>query len=1218
MRRDTLHRAPHAGRFFRILVVGLIAAASAVIITDRPVRGLSQDLVISQVYGGGGNSGAPYKNDFVEVFNRGTSAVSLAGKSIQYASATGTGNFSSNNVAQLSGTLQPGQYYLVQLAGGSTGVALPTPDGTGTVNMSGSAGKVALVNSSSGLACNGGSTACSPAQLALIIDLVGFGNANFYESSPTPALSNTTAAMRNGGGCDETDNNAADFTVGAPAPRNSATPLSPCGGSQEPTAPTAAGAATPSSLAAGESALLTVTVTPGAYPASSGITVVADLSAIGGFAAQGFFDDASNGDATAGDNVFSFLTSVSASTTPGPKSVNVAVSDAEGRTAATTITLSVVPPPMAIHDIQGSGVRSPWVGHTVITRGVVTARRYNNGFFIQTPDALADADPSTSEGIFVFTSVPPPAQAAVGAYVEVSGTAFEYVPTGSNADPYSPPVTEIVSPTVVALGTSYPMPTPVTLTAADLPTDGVPEQLERFEGMRVFVQSLRAVSATGGSWVTGGEPEAASTSNGTFYAVIEGTPRPFREPGIQVPDPLPAGAPPTVTRFDANPERLRVNSWGQVDATRFDVTTGALVSNTTGVLDYVARTYTILPDPSPTPSVSGGKVQAEPVPVPDVNEFTIASFNLERFYDDINDPGGDVALTPTAYQGRLNKASLSIRNVLLMPDIIGVEEVEKLSVLETLAAKINADAVAAGGPDPGYVARLEEGNDPGGIDVGFLVKSSRVDIVSVTQYGKDATYQEPDNSTSLLNDRPPLLLEAVVHGPLGSLPVTVIVNHLRSLNSIDDAADGARVRAKRLAQAEYLANLVQARQAADPAERIVLVGDFNAFEFSDGYVDVIGSVKGVPAPADSVVLTGSDLVTPDLVNLVETVPAAERYSYSFDGNAQVLDHVIANGRAAMRFSRLHYGRANADFPEAWRGVTTRPERLTDHDPAVAYFVFPDAPVITLSGANPLTTECCSAFTDPGATATDKDFGDLTASIAVSGVVDASRVGEYPLAYTVSNGYTSTTVTRVVKVVDTTPPSLTLTGANPMIVEVGSTFVDPGATASDLCAGPLDNSILVAGGVNASVVGTYQVTYSVSDGYNTTAVTRTVRVVDTTPPGLSAIVATPNTLWPPNHQMEKVRLLYTATDLGGPVACSIGVTSNETHWSHRRNRQPDWRIVSPTVLWLRAEREPWGHGRIYTIAVSCRDESGNTAVGKTTVAVPKSRGHRGPDDRGDRR
>ena len=159
---------------------------------------------------------------------------------------------------------------------------------------------------------------------------------------------------------------------------------------------------------------------------------------------------------------------------------------------------------------------------------------------------------------------------------------------------------------------------------------------------------------------------------------------------------------------------------------------------------------------------------------------------------------------------RLAKASLTVRHVLRLPDILGVVEVENLSILERLAARINHDALAETGSDPMYVAYLQEGNDIGGIDSGFLVKSTRVDVVSVEQVGKDTTYvppgQDPGGTLPLLNDRPPLVLKALVRGPIDTpFPVTVIVNHLRSLSGID-GADGERIRAKRRAQAEFLAD----------------------------------------------------------------------------------------------------------------------------------------------------------------------------------------------------------------------------------------------------------------------------------------------------------------------------------------------------------------------------------------------------------------------------
>ena len=200
----------------------------------RPASALSDGVVISQVYGGGGNTGATYTHDFIELFNRGTSPVSLAGWSLQYASAIGTGLFGSSTTLRTElpdVVLLPGQYYLVQEAPGTGGTTpLPTPDlvDGSPIAMSATGGKVALVSTQVPLGCNGGSTPCTDAQLALIIDLVGWDGANFYETAPAPATANTTAILRNEDGCMETDNNAADFVVGTPTPRNTSSPTNIC------------------------------------------------------------------------------------------------------------------------------------------------------------------------------------------------------------------------------------------------------------------------------------------------------------------------------------------------------------------------------------------------------------------------------------------------------------------------------------------------------------------------------------------------------------------------------------------------------------------------------------------------------------------------------------------------------------------------------------------------------------------------------------------------------------------------------------------------------------------------------------------------------------------------------------------------------------------------------------------------------------------------------
>ncbi|MFL6209062.1 MAG: Calx-beta domain-containing protein [Pyrinomonadaceae bacterium] len=622
--------------------------------------------------------------------------------------------------------------------------------------------------------------------------------------------------------------------------------------------------------------------------------------------------------------------------------------DTQGLGTITNDDVTLTP----IYTIQGSGTASPLATQSVTTSGIVTGIKAGSsgGFFIQDP--TGDGNPNTSDGVFVFTGSSVPAAAVVGNNVQVSGTVQEFV---FSSDPNSPPITEISGTvTVSVLSTGNPLPTPHTLTAAETTapsgTTNPLDSLEEFEGMRVTVPSLTVVAPTQGT-IT--ESSATVASNGVFYGVVTGVARPFREPGVNISDPLPAGAPANVPRFDENPERIRVDSDGQPGTTAIDVAAGMVLSNVTGPLDYSFRTYTILPDATLTPGAQPGSV---PAPTPTANELTVASFNMERFFDTVNDPStSDPILTQAAFDKRLDKASQIIRNVQHLPDVIGVEEMENLSTLQAVAAKINTDQQTATGVNPNYVAYLVEGNDVGGIDVGFLVKESRVTTIDVTQFGKTDTFTNPNTGgQETLNDRPPLVLRATVPRPTGgTFAFTVIVNHLRSLSGIDDdttpngtGTEGSRIRAKRRAQAEFLANLIQSRQTADPTERIITVGDMNAFNINDGYVDVIGTVKGTPAPADQVVLASPDLVNPNQTNLIDTLPADQRYSFTFDGNGQVLDHIIVNPAALATFSRIVYARDDADY--AVKNYELPNElRISDHDQPIAFFALA-APSLIIS------------------------------------------------------------------------------------------------------------------------------------------------------------------------------------------------------------------------------------------------------------------------------
>ena len=912
-------------RFARRLALALLLSCGA--------SAANAQVVLSQVYGGGGNSGATLKSDFIELHNNGTEAVNLSGWSVQYASASG----SSWQVTPLSGSIAPGGYYLVKQADGSGGTEdLPAPDASGAIAMSGSNGKVALSSSTAAL-----SGTCPVGN----IDFVGYGSANCSEgANAAPGLGNTIAALRAGGGCTDSNDNGADFATGAPTPRNSAAPPNLCAGGGQPVMSVA-----DVSLAEGNSG-------------TTSFTFTLTLSQPAGAGGVGFDVSTSDGTATAGSDYTALVASMSIAEGDDSASVTIDVAgdgdneadetffvDVANVTGALPASLqatgtilsddfNVVP----VHAIQGAGASSPLLGQTVITSAIVTAVR-NNGFFVQMPDAEADANPLTSEGIFVFTSAAPSADVAVGNRVQVRGEVQEYVPS---ADPAQPPLTELGgSPVVTLVSTGHPLPAPVELTATFPDPDGAYDQLERLEGMRVTAGSLTVNTPTLGSV---NETSATATSNGVFHAVVTGVPRAYRQPGVQEPDPLPAGSPAGVPRWNTNPEVVAVSSRALGGDTA-DVMSGCLVTGATGPLDYSFRRYTIYPETSVQVDCSGVDLPA-PALEPGADDASVATFNMERFFDDSNDPAiGEPVLTPLAYQTRLDKASLAIRDYLHAPDILATEEIENLAVLQAVAQRVNGDAVAAGQPDPQYVAYLEEGNDVGGIDVGFLVKTAdvgagiaRVEVLAVTQVGKATTWTEPGGGTSLLNDRPPLVLQARVHFADGrSVPLTAIVVHQRSLNGAEeDSAGGVRVRAKRQEQAKFLAGMIQARQTTDPAERIVVLGDFNAFEFNDGYGDSMGTVTGLPSADDTTVVPGdgADLVDPDLYDLTFLNTPDVSYSYAFDGNVQSLDHILANAAlmaaADVDTLSISHARINADFPAIARNATDSPTRLSDHDPTL--------------------------------------------------------------------------------------------------------------------------------------------------------------------------------------------------------------------------------------------------------------------------------------------
>jgi hypothetical protein len=673
------------------------------------------------------------------------------------------------------------------------------------------------------------------------------------------------------------------------------------------------------------------------------------------------------------------------------------------------------PPPVAaaIHDIQGNGATTPFNGLSVISSGVVTARK-SNGFFMQEPDATVDADPNTSEGIFVFTSGSP--TAAVGDAVTVTGTATEFFN-----------LTQISSSNSnVSISTSgNPLPAPIVLTTTILNPAGPTDQLERFEGMRVHADTVVSVAPT--------------NEFGEIFTVLEGVARPLREPGIEAgltipPDPTSGLVDCCIPIWDKNPERIMVDTDGLVGSTRVNVTSNVTLTNITGPLDFTFDDYKV--DPEATPSASAN-MSAVPVPTPAAGEFTVAGYNIENFNNNAT---------------QRHKAALAIRDVMRLPDIVGTIEIFELSGLQALADEIEAISGVH------YEARLVEADGISGDadqDVGFLIKTSRIQIDSVVQdelagcNGTAATcntYTDPDGNPALLNDRPPLVLHATVDA-LTPNPrqIIVVVNHLRSFIDIElVTGDGPRVRAKRKAQGEFLANLLQGLQTDNPGTPVLSIGDYNAYQFNDGYTDPLATAKGTPTADDQMVVDASpDLVNPDFINLTDTLPADQRYSFIFAGTPQAIDHMLLNTAAQAINTGYHIARNNSDFPEGplFANDNTRPERNSDHDMPVGYFKFPlAATTTTVSDATAVFSASDQNVTlnaTVGGAATPIDEGTVTFTVR-----DASNnVIGLPVVGNVSGGAASA---NYVLPGGTAPQTLTITGEFS-----GGTFTQPSSDTASL-------------------------------------------------------------------------------------------------------------------------------------------------------------------------
>lgn len=569
-----------------------------------------------------------------------------------------------------------------------------------------------------------------------------------------------------------------------------------------------------------------------------------------------------------------------------------------------TVTVFEIDTPLRIADIQGAAHRSLLVGQGVTeVPGKVTAVA-SNGFYLQDP--TPDADAATSDAIFVFTGSAP--TVTVGDAVKVSGTVAEFRP--GNA-PTNLTVTEIVHDNAVQalvvapwtdapagaieplmLGVDRVAPTAVingdgsvdVETAGDFEpaVDGI-DFYESLEGMLVRVDDAQVVSPTnsfGEIWVL---PEGGAGASGL-------TPR----GGI------------LVSEGDFNPERLQLDNL-LASQTLPSVDVGARLDPVTGVIDYAFGNFELRTLTTPTvaqPSTLEREVTAL---TPGAGQLTVGTFNVEN-------------LDPADGAAKFDALAAAIVGNLASPDILSLEEVQDnsgaldngvVAADQTLQLLIDA-IVDAGGPTYAYrqidPANNSSGGQPGGnIRVAFLYNPARVDFVDGSL--RNLTDTDLADGDAFAGSRKPLVGDFVFNGET----VTLVANHFASKGG-DQPLFGPQQppllpsEAQRLQQADAVADFVAVRLAGDAQARLLVLGDLNDFEFSP------------PLAA----LEGAGLET-----LVESLSAAERYSYDFAGNAQALDHILASDAMMDRLDAFDVVHINSEFVD----------QVSDHDPLVARFDF---------------------------------------------------------------------------------------------------------------------------------------------------------------------------------------------------------------------------------------------------------------------------------------
>ena len=443
-------------------------------------------------------------------------------------------------------------------------------------------------------------------------------------------------------------------------------------------------------------------------------------------------------------------------------------------------------------------------------------------------------------------------------------------------------------PVVTIEENSVSLPNPVVLNA-DFPSANPAEihDLERVEGMLVQWTGI----ATG------------AMNEEEIISVVCTENRPFREPGII----FPGDDDENLPVWDGNPEIFWFDPNG-LSAPNNRYLGADMLITASSVMVQDEERYVALPT---TYNIQGSaKVRA--VRDREENELTVASLNAFLLYQSTDN-----------YLTRLQKVARYIVQSLKSPDIVALQEVGNLTVLQDLILYIRQID-----PSLHYSPHIGSGNDL--IRLAFLTRNS-VNNVQITELEENAQL----SLGGILHDRPPLLLEASINTVVPT-EISVLNVHTRSLLGIE-GSQAYFVRTKRHEQALSIANIVQANQN----KNLIVLGDFNAYEFSDGYVDVVNQIAGSSSLGAQWDM--EEVVDPPLTNQMLNIDPFERYSFVFRGTAQLIDHCLTNQFQGMQINGLEFARGNADNSEAYLTNELIVHRSSDHDGFVL-FLKPESPL----------------------------------------------------------------------------------------------------------------------------------------------------------------------------------------------------------------------------------------------------------------------------------